>query len=272
MTTEDNIPMASELDMEGLQLDTTPTTISVVNPKGEVIAVPATETPKLEAAMGTPAAVVDTHADDPAIKAQQAQIAYMERNGLGYTKVEKDTTLPDGTVVRKNSLMINSIPEEFQELLSFFLDDQPCWFTGCEDLRELYHAELGEDASCTSCHKGALIRKYTELAKAAVRSDKQKGIYKTPAEARMDKLKERIAANKAQAAQNEAAAMAAHNAHVKEQIEKINNKQYGSESNSTTGSGEVSGSAESSSKRAGGIMQMLRRATDRVKQVFTNRA
>lgn len=258
--------------MEGLQLDTTPTTISVVSPKGEVIAVPATATPKLEAAMGTPAAVVDIRADDPAIKAQQAQIAYMERNGLGYTRVDKDTTLPDGTVVRKNSLMISSIPEEFQELLSFFLDEQPCWFTGCEDMRELYKAELGEDASCSSCQKGALIRKYTELAKAAVRADKQKGIYKTPAEARMDKLRERIAANKEKAAKNESSAMEAHTKHVNEQIDKVISGQYGPKSNSTAGSGEVSGSAESSPKRAGGIMQMLRRATDHIKQVFTTRA
>lgn len=78
--------------------------------------------------------------------------------------VEFDTS-GDGKAARK----IKSAPPEFLEVFKFFSEHTPCWFEGCEELREQYNKELedlGDD--CKECDKGALIRKYHAKVRSIV--------------------------------------------------------------------------------------------------------
>ena len=54
-----------------------------------------------------------------------------------------------------------------KEAIKIFVDSYPCWFDGCEDIRKAYKDEvertLGPDG-CTSCKKGAILRKYLKQA------------------------------------------------------------------------------------------------------------
>lgn len=46
--------------------------------------------------------------------------------------------------------------------------NSPCWFDGCEELRQQYEAEIAEmlkaNPNCKGCEKGAVMRKYLALA------------------------------------------------------------------------------------------------------------
>lgn len=58
------------------------------------------------------------------------------------------------------------ITDEVKHNMRFFSDHTPCWFPGCEKLRESYKAELAKmeaNGDCKGCEKGALIRKYIQL-------------------------------------------------------------------------------------------------------------
>ena len=62
-------------------------------------------------------------------------------------------------------VVIDAVPQREQEILSFFNDDKPCWFGGCNDLRHRYNTELAliGGAGCADCDKGALLRKFIPL-------------------------------------------------------------------------------------------------------------
>ncbi len=50
-----------------------------------------------------------------------------------------------------------------QQNLRFFEEENPCWFEGCEELREAYRKELAameEDPECSGCEKNKLKVKY----------------------------------------------------------------------------------------------------------------
>ncbi len=49
----------------------------------------------------------------------------------------------------------------------------PCWFEGCEELRQAYHAELEKlgGTGCKGCEKGPLMQKYLKLAAEAQKND-----------------------------------------------------------------------------------------------------
>lgn len=55
-----------------------------------------------------------------------------------------------------------SIPDIEREALKIFVDSQPCWFEGCEEIRKAFKEELnqGNYTGCAPCKKGAVWRKY----------------------------------------------------------------------------------------------------------------
>ena len=73
-------------------------------------------------------------------------------------------TREDGTVE------IVSIDEKTKSIMPFFTD-RPCWFSGCEELREKYRAEIekvekaaqDKKQPCRGCDKGEIMRKYITI-------------------------------------------------------------------------------------------------------------
>lgn len=62
------------------------------------------------------------------------------------------------------------ITDEVKRNMRFFSDHTPCWFPGCDKLRESYKAELAKlesEGECKGCEKGAVIRKYIQLVSLA---------------------------------------------------------------------------------------------------------
>lgn len=66
-----------------------------------------------------------------------------------------------------------TVTPELQRNMQFF-GEGPCWFDGCDEMREKYHEEMdaleNRPGGCRNCDKGALIRKY--LAKVAAAQPK----------------------------------------------------------------------------------------------------
>ena len=56
-----------------------------------------------------------------------------------------------------------------QDIIPFFVESSPCWFPGCEELREEYRKELGKlGSNCPGCQRGALMRKFAPRVEAAI--------------------------------------------------------------------------------------------------------
>jgi hypothetical protein len=56
-----------------------------------------------------------------------------------------------------------TVDPAMQKQFKFFSKENPCWFAGCEELRNAYAAELAElekDPNCPDCDKSKLINKY----------------------------------------------------------------------------------------------------------------
>lgn len=59
------------------------------------------------------------------------------------------------------------------DVYRFFSPSSPCWFEGCEELRERFDAEVQEAQSrageaCSGCLRGPIIRKYVPLVEEAL--------------------------------------------------------------------------------------------------------
>lgn len=82
----------------------------------------------------------------------------------------------DGKVITRTVHTLSSISDEARELMQVFNMSQPCWFKGCEELRQQYKAEK-EASGCKTC-QGAIMRKYMALAKAMIKADPDRKIPK----------------------------------------------------------------------------------------------
>lgn len=79
----------------------------------------------------------------------------------------------DGNPVMRIITIPIHIPEIEKQALKVFVDSVPCWFDGCQELRNKYKQELKEnsiDEGCSSCKKGPIIRKYLKLAAQALQN------------------------------------------------------------------------------------------------------
>lgn len=99
---------------------------------------------------------------------KQLKLRVVDCNGkpLSYQVIDdgKDTIIKLVNFDSANNLS----PQKNSEVspYAFFSEHTPCWFSGCEELRKQYKNEIKNlGASCPSCEKGKLNRKYLELVK-----------------------------------------------------------------------------------------------------------
>jgi hypothetical protein len=64
----------------------------------------------------------------------------------------------------EGKMVIDKVPTREAKIMTFFSPSSPCWFTGCEELRQEYYKELAkiDTPGCPQCMKGSLIRKYQD--------------------------------------------------------------------------------------------------------------
>lgn len=82
---------------------------------------------------------------------------------LSESPVEEQTTSIPGvrTAVVDGRRQVTQIDPQTQRAYQFFLPDNPCWFDGCDELREEYEQAVeARGSDCPACKKGELIRKY----------------------------------------------------------------------------------------------------------------
>lgn len=102
----------------------------------------------------------------------------MDEQGVGYEIVELEEKQPDGSIIKKKTIMVNKVPPMLMDVAKFFdVANVPCWFKGCEELRERYVEALNGigGASCTGCAKGRLIRQFTPLVQQLLKSSEAAG-------------------------------------------------------------------------------------------------
>lgn len=112
-------------------------------------------------------------------------IANLAARGIGYEIVKDPVMDKDGNQlldghgqpVYNNRIIIKSVPPEEAELNRFYALQIPCWFGGCEELREEYKEALekarkGPDGTCTDCEKGAIMRMFADRVKLAIKNSK----------------------------------------------------------------------------------------------------
>lgn len=75
----------------------------------------------------------------------------------------------DGKPVTQRVTVLSSLTDEAKELFEVLNFNTPCWFKGCDKLREQYKEEK-ENTGCQTCI-GALTRKYMSLAKIMIQAD-----------------------------------------------------------------------------------------------------
>ena len=97
--------------------------------------------------------------EDTALLAEYPHLQDMMAHGAKFEK-------------RGNTIMVQELPALEQEVFRFFSLSQPCWFGGCEKLREEY-AEAKAAADCPKC-EGTLIRKFTPRVRQALQQHHEK--------------------------------------------------------------------------------------------------
>ena len=73
----------------------------------------------------------------------------------------------DGQPVMRMVTIPVHIPDIEKEAIKVFVDSIPCWFDGCQKIRDDYKNELQAnklEPGCTSCKKGNILRKYLKIA------------------------------------------------------------------------------------------------------------
>ena len=70
----------------------------------------------------------------------------------------------------KRHTMLTEVDDETRRVLGILTGSTPCNFPGCAQLVAAYDDEIAQlGGDCPSCQKGAIIRKYATLLRAAPR-------------------------------------------------------------------------------------------------------
>lgn len=106
-------------------------------------------------------------------------IERLKSRGIGYKIVEEPMNDPQGRLITdahgqpliKKTIIVTSVPTLESEVNKFFSPYTPCWFDGCEELRERYNNALekeGMTEDCTGCQKGVIMRKFEPEVRALI--------------------------------------------------------------------------------------------------------
>lgn len=106
-----------------------------------------------------------------AIKQQQAKLGlvFTDSKVVAKDRDGKPIIGKDGKPVMHTVSTLSHISDDARELIEVFNFNEPCWFKGCDGLRKQYKEELA-NSSCKTC-KGALLRKYNQLARQLLDAD-----------------------------------------------------------------------------------------------------
>lgn len=102
-------------------------------------------------------------------------IASMKERGIDYELVELEEKQPDGSVIKKKTIMIKSVPPLQRDLARFFAStESPCWFSGCEEARAKFKEAIeaaGGENGCKGCTRGRIIQQFTPLVEKLLTED-----------------------------------------------------------------------------------------------------
>ena len=165
-------------------------------------------------------------------------IASMKERGIDYELVELEEKQPDGSVIKKKTIMIKSVPPLQRDLARFFAStESPCWFSGCEEARAKFKEAIeaaGGENGCKGCTRGRIIQQFTPLVEKLLTEDMKRN-------------------------------------NIEEKRKQIKNEEFSvSEQDELTPTRtiEVPGLGSSSAERAANKPSMLRRATTYLKKIF----
>lgn len=104
-----------------------------------------------------------------------AIIASMKERGIEYEIVELEEKQEDGSILKKKTIMIKSVPPLQRDLARFFAStESPCWFHGCEEARAKFKEAIdaaGGETGCKGCTRGRIIQQFTPLVEKLLTED-----------------------------------------------------------------------------------------------------
>lgn len=106
-------------------------------------------------------------------------IEHLKSRGIEYKIVEESMNDSQGRLITdihgqpviKQTIIVTSVPALESKVNKFFSPYTPCFFEGCEELRERYKDALekaGMTEECTGCQKGAIMRKFEPEVRALI--------------------------------------------------------------------------------------------------------
>lgn len=106
-------------------------------------------------------------------------IERLKSRGIGYKIVEEPMNDLQGRLITdvhgqpivKQTIIVTSVPDLESKVNRFFSPYTPCFFKGCEELREQYKNALekaGMTEDCTGCQKGVIMRKFEPEVRALI--------------------------------------------------------------------------------------------------------
>lgn len=102
-------------------------------------------------------------------------IASMKERGIEHELIELEEKQPDGSVIKKKTIMIKSVPPLQRDLARFFAStESPCWFKGCEEARAKFKEAIdaaGGETGCKGCTRGRIIQQFTPIVEKLLTED-----------------------------------------------------------------------------------------------------
>lgn len=168
----------------------------------------------------------------------------LEGTGLKFSTIEERIEQPDGTIKIQRRRKFEGVVEGYEAVYKF-LAGNPCWFLGCEQLREELNIAMANAraSGCSECEARSIKRRFIPKIKAAIDAHVASGGENPKT------IKPRP-------------------------IIKINRdvkSPTAGEKNSDTRIVEVPGSGSASIERTGALSKLLRRTTDCIKKIFRTR-
>lgn len=168
----------------------------------------------------------------------------LEGTGLKFSIIEERIEQPDGTIKIQRRRQLEGVVEGYEAVYKF-LAGNPCWFLGCEQLREELNTAMAnaKASGCSECEARSIKRRFIPKIKAAIDAHVAAGGENPKT------IKPRP-------------------------IIKINRdvkSPASGEKNSDTRIVEVPGSGSASIERTGALEKLLRRTTDCIKKIFRTR-
>lgn len=165
----------------------------------------------------------------------------LEGTGLKFSTIEEKVEQPDGTVKIRYRRQFEGVVEGYEAVYKF-LAGNPCWFLGCEQLREELNTAItnAKASGCSECEARSIKRRFIPKIKAAIDAHVAAGGENPKT------IKPRP-------------------------IIKINRdvkSPTAGKKNSDTRIVEVPGSGSTSIKRTGAIEKLLRRTANCIKKIF----